>query len=62
MVNDCLQDFGQDVGEALNIWLQSRDPAALRKEAQSHGGGVSVLLDGQKRSLQAGRHFRTDGS
>ena len=52
----CLQDFGQDVGEGLNIWLQSRDPAALKVEAERHGGKVSVVLDGQKRLLQAGRH------
>lgn len=52
----CLQDFGQDVGEGLKIWLQSRDPAALQKEAERQGGKVSVLLDGQRRVLQAGRH------
>ena len=59
MVNACLQDFGQDVGDALHIWLQSRDPAALQTESESHGGKVSVVLDGQKRLLQAGRHFRS---
>lgn len=53
----CLQDYGEDVGEGLNIWLQSRDSAALRKEAESGGGKVSVVLDGQKRLLQSGRHF-----
>ncbi|KAL3138515.1 hypothetical protein ABBQ32_006299 [Trebouxia sp. C0010 RCD-2024] len=54
------QDFGQDIGDALNIWLQSREPAALQKEAEKRGGKVSVVLDSQKRLLQAGRHFRMD--
>lgn len=60
MVNAGLQDFGQDIGDALNIWLQSREPAALQKEAEKRGGKVSVVLDSQKRLLQAGRHFRMD--
>lgn len=60
MVNAYLQDFGQDLGDALSIWLQSRDPAVLQKEAEKHGGKVSVVLDGKKRWLQASRHFRMD--
>ena len=52
-----LQDHGQDVGQNLHIWLQSRDLAGLQKEADMHNGKVSVVLDGHKRALQSGRHF-----
>ena len=52
-----MQDHGQDVGQGLHTWLQSRDLAGLQKEAKAQGGKVSVVLDGQKRTLQAGRHF-----
>ncbi len=53
------QEWGQDQGESLDVWLQSRDAAGLQQEVDKMGGKLSVVLDGMTYTLEAGKHFHT---
>ncbi len=53
------QEWGQDQGESLDVWLQSRDTAGLQQEVDKMGGKLSVVLDGKTYTLEAGKHFHT---
>ncbi|DBA71115.1 hypothetical protein WJX79_007299 [Trebouxia sp. C0005] len=53
------QEWGQDQGESLDVWLQSRDTAGLQQEVDKMGGKLSVVLDGKTYILEAGKHFHT---
>ncbi len=55
----CWQEWGQDEGESLDVWLQSRDTAGLQQEVDKMGGKLSVLLDRKTHTLEAGKHFHT---
>ena len=52
-----VQDFdGQ--ADAVTIWLQSRDAAALQQEAEKGGGKVTVKIDGTTCTVVADKHFQ----
>ena len=47
--------------EGLKAWLVSKDTKQLSDDLRRTQGAVSVHIDGQKVSLQEGKHF-TRGS
>ncbi len=58
-VSVCWQEWGQEQGEGLDVWLQSRDTAGLQQAVDKMGGKLSVVLDGKTYTLEAGKHFHT---
>ena len=39
------------------MWLQSRDLATLQQEAEKQSGKLSIVLNGQKCTVESGKHF-----
>ncbi|KAK3262132.1 hypothetical protein CYMTET_28996 [Cymbomonas tetramitiformis] len=45
------------LAEDLGVWITSRDPQCLRKEASAANGRVTVTVSGKECTLQENKHF-----
>ena len=48
----------KDLAEGAAIWLASCDVDNLQKRLTENGNAVSVIINKQQLSLQAGKHFQ----